>query len=109
MSSLYAQYIKERQGIEIIECEEGFITYHIDSERCRIIDIFVAQEFRKKGYGMRLALQVAEIAREAKCRIVLGQVDTRALNCTDSLSAMLKMGMRVLCNDGDLIMLVRDL
>ena len=44
MESNYAQYIKEREGKEIVEDHKGFATFVITDKECYIVDIFVKKK-----------------------------------------------------------------
>jgi predicted GNAT family acetyltransferase len=47
---LWAKYIKEREGKEIIEHDYGFAVYKINEEKtCYIEHIYVDDDFRGKG------------------------------------------------------------
>lgn len=107
--SLYAQYLEEKGCRHIYETEYGFATYEFQGELVYIVDIYVVPEMRKQGKAMTLALKVAEEARERGCRAVLGSVDPRARNSTESLKALLALGMEPLRCEGDLIYFIREL
>jgi predicted GNAT superfamily acetyltransferase len=79
MTSLYGQYIKERENAEIIEDDYGFATYKfIDDTYCYIVDIFVVQEKRKEGKASTYADKVARLARKKGYKFLLGSVSIDA-------------------------------
>jgi hypothetical protein len=96
-SSLYAKYIQERLGDNIIETEYGFATYrYIDKVMSRavyIIDIYILPEFRKSGEAARLADRIAIIAKDQGCSEMIGTVLTSAKTSTDSMKVLLAYGM----------------
>ena len=65
MSSHYAEYIKEKDGIDTIESRKGFITYKYldDGKTVYIFDCFVKPEYR----GNKLCLSFVE-AVESKAK-----------------------------------------
>lgn len=107
--SLYAQYIEERGRQHIYETEYGFATYEYSQDLVYIVDIFVIPEARKQGKALSLALKVAEEAKEKGCKAVLGSVDPRAKNSTESLKAILALGMVPLRCEGELVYFIREL
>lgn len=76
--NLFEQYKKEREGLELIETEKGFIFYRIDFPTCVINDYFVAKEYRQEGHGYFLANQVFEICKQAGVKSVHCFTDDRA-------------------------------
>jgi hypothetical protein len=52
-NTLYAKYILEREGLEILEDEFSFITYKIAGPECFIANMFIDQEKRKTGRKIR--------------------------------------------------------
>lgn len=109
MKSLYAQYIEEREDLAIIERKEGFATYKIDGESCYIADIFVTIESRKAGVALEMCEEIVKIAKTLNCKYILGSVDPRARGATESIKAILAMGMRLSEVRGQLIFLAKEI
>lgn len=109
--SLYANYIKEREDKEIIENDCGFITYKIfrDQKECMICDLYVLPEYRKNKIASEMANTVSNIAKNNDCNCLTAQVDTLALNCTDSLKVILAYGFKILSCNSRTITLVKEL
>ena len=107
--SLYAQYLEERGSYLIHETDYGFATYEYRGDLVYIVDIYVIPEMRKQGKALTLALKIAEEAKDKGCRAVLGSVDPRAKNSTESLKAILALGMSPLRCDGELVYFIREL
>jgi hypothetical protein len=74
---LYEQYIKEREDLDTIRTEKGFICYRLEFPDCWINDYFVTKEFRQEGHGYFLANQVFEICKGAGIKTVYCQSDKR--------------------------------
>lgn len=81
MNSLYEQYIKERENLDVIKTDKGFICYRIEFPYCWINDYFVSKEFRQQGHGYFLANQVFEICKGAGVKAVFCQTDDNASGC----------------------------
>jgi hypothetical protein len=93
MASLYAMYIKEREGKEIVESENGFATYQIfPTGECYIQDIFVVPEMRKSGLTAIMQSKIADIAKTKGCHTLLGSV---CMNTPDA-----NRNLKILLNDG---------
>jgi len=84
MQSLYSQYIKEREGLEILEVENGFISYRIKDNWIYISDIFVNKDHRRTKLATELADSIIDKAINQGITKLYCQVDLKALNWEDS-------------------------
>lgn len=110
MKSLYARYLNERAGDQIIEKEGGFVTYrYLNESQVYIIDIFVLPDERQKGYASKLADEVAAEAKAKGCKEMLGTVVPQAKNSTVSLKVLLGYGMSLDKAANDLIILKKEI
>ncbi len=92
--SLYGEYIKERQGDDILEVDEGFATYRfVDAETVYLVDIYVKPDARKYGHAAKLADTIASIAKQRGCKYMIGTVALGLKGSTDSLKVLLAYGM----------------
>lgn len=108
--SYYADYLKERTDDEIIELPEGFATYRfINGQQCYLIDIYVAPEYRRQGFGSLLGEMVTTIAKEKGCKELIGTVCTAAKNSDTSLQTFLTYGMKLKSAQNDIIILKKDI
>lgn len=108
--SLYADYLKERQGIETVEHEFGFATYkRIDAETVYLQDIFVVKEHRRNGVASELSAKIAEIAKASGAKKLIGSVDITAHGVTESMKAILGDGFRFSHAQGNGIYFVKML
>jgi GNAT superfamily N-acetyltransferase len=78
---LYADYIKEKHGKQIILIEnEGFATYTIDispttgTKYIYIYDMYVAPEYRGSSTSVRIVDEIHRVAREAGCSFSLSTI-----------------------------------
>lgn len=107
--SMQAMYAKERENMETIEKDYGFITYKILPEEYRIFDIYVLPEHRKSGLASQMADEVGSIAKQNGCKILTGSVDTRANGATCSVKVLLAYGFKVLRTEGTMIYFVKEI
>lgn len=107
--SLYAQYIQEREGFEIIEDELGFATYIISGDECYIRDIYVLPEYRKINIASSYSDQIAKIAKEKGCKVLTGTVFPSAKGSTESLMAVIKSGFKIANSTNEKIILIKEL
>lgn len=106
--SLYGEYIKERLGHDIIEHQDGFVTFNISEDVCIIEEIYVRPEARGKRLGTDLANLVFKKAKEHGCKIVVGRVFMGAKNATDALKAHLSYGMKLHSLEKDFIVIFKE-
>jgi|SRR5580698_4575598 GNAT superfamily N-acetyltransferase len=108
--SLYAEYIKEREGKDIVESEKGFATYQIfDNGDCYIQDIYVAPEFRKTGLAVDMQKEIAQIAKEKGCSALMGSISLDDKNASRNLRIMLNENYIIHNTIGTMIFLKKDI
>lgn len=107
--SLWAEYVKEREGHEVIEEPWGFLRYHIAPPLLCIDDLYIQPEYRRGERGSELADRVTRIARESKCTHLWAQVWPHTLNATDSLKAVLAYGFQVTGAQNGAIILLKEI
>lgn len=108
--SLYAEYIKEREGREIVETADGFATYTwLGEDSCYIVDIYVRPEARKSGVASSLADQVAVLAKEVGCKRLLGSVDPSLPSAGASFMVLLAYGMRPIGIERNLVFFEKEI
>lgn len=107
--SLYAQFVREMAGGEVIETDAGFISYLIEGEVCRFQELFVKADAR--GTGLHKSLWNAMIAtcKQRDVKRVVWVVDTKQLNPTPRLIMYLRWGARVKDAQNNCIVLEYDL
>lgn len=76
--NLYAAYLKEREGLEILELDHGFATYKLRPDGCYIQDIYVIPAFRKEGIASLIADEISRIAKQAGHHVLIGSIDERS-------------------------------
>ena len=101
MTSLYSQYIKEREGLDIIENEHGFCSYKIQDNWVFIQDIFITKDQRLSKLATELADKVVDKALKNGAKVLYSHVDTNALNWEDSVKFIEKYGCVAIKFDKD--------
>lgn len=111
MSSLYAQYIKEREGKEILETDKGFATFTVlNNGECYIQDIYVLPDHRQTGAASEMAARITEIAKSRDCHTLVGSVCVSTNNPTTSLKVLLAYGFKLhSVQNNNMIFLTKDL
>ena len=105
----FASYLKEREGVNLIETDKGFAIYSITGEECYIRDIWVSEEHRKAGVASAIADQVVIKAKEAGCKLLTGSVCPAANGSTASLKVLLGYGMKLHSSAPNLIIFTKDI
>jgi GNAT superfamily N-acetyltransferase len=109
MLSNYGLYVKEREGLDILENEQGFFTYRITGEECYIKDIFITKEARRTGLATSMAEEISKIAKEKGCKYLSGTCVPSTVGSTASLKAMFSYGFKIHSSQNDLIVLIKEL
>lgn len=109
-TSLYAKYIKEREGKDIVEWEHGFLTYKkLSNDLYYLIDCFVEKEYRRTSIARQLVDKVCEIAKADGARQVMGSVCTDAEGVTVSIASLLGGNFRFSSQQGNMLYFVKDI
>lgn len=109
MSSLYAQYLRERSNVSIVENEHGYITYIFMKDYCYIEDVFVTPEKRGTRLASQLAEQVLIKAKENGYSRLLGSVCISANGAEKSVVYMINYGYKLHNLDKDMIYFVKEI
>lgn len=108
--SLYADYIKERNGDEIVESEIGFASFrYLNETQVYIIDIYIKPQFRKARAASTLADMIIELAKVKGCKELLGSVVPSSKSATDSLKVLLGYGMSIQSASAEMIIFKKDI
>lgn len=112
---MYAAYLLETQNKHMLETPHGFLTYGFDcvpgvrAPHVYIEDLYVAPAARKTGVASEMADQVAMIAKERGCKLLLGSVNARSSDPNRSLLVLQAYGMRLCSIATDTLYMVKDL
>lgn len=108
--SLYADYLKERLGDDIIELEWGFVTYRFpDQHTVYIVDLYIEKKSRKQGLAQLLADQVCDLAKKRGCTRLIGSVVPSANGSTNSMRVLLDYGMIPDSSTNDFILFKKEI
>lgn len=109
MKSLYGQYIKERQGTEIIEDSRGFCTYFYINDGVYLQDIYVAPSHRHEKVASQYADKIAIEAKEKGFKKMYGSVVPTVNNSTDGLKVLISYGFRLHSAENNAVIMVKDI
>lgn len=107
--SHYANYIKEREGKEIIEDEFGFVTYSTHQDYVYIEDIYVTPEHRRQKKCYEYADKVAAIAKENGYSKLLGSIDPEGTGAHESLLVLLNYGYKLHATHNNVIYFMKEI
>lgn len=107
--SHYGQYIKDREGFDIVENIYGFATYKITGEECYVRDIFVEKQHRNGGVAARLCDKIKDIAKNEGCKWLVGTVVPSAPHSTDSLKVVMAYGFWLAAAEPNFIILKMEI
>jgi predicted GNAT superfamily acetyltransferase len=113
MNELFVQYFKERENLETLITEHGFLCYGIierDYEKFALLeDFFVVKSERGKGHGKQLFQTFLEAARNLSCQKLICNIFAKDPNCNQTLQLALHHGFVVIHADGGKITLLRSI
>lgn len=107
--SHYADYVREREGLGVLENDDGFVTFSIMGSIITIHDMYVRPEARRARKASKMADELcAEAKRHGAVRLV-AYVDTTTRNADDSEKALRGYGMRAWGVVGSRVMFVKEI
>ena len=92
---LYAKYLKERSGKEIITNEHGFATYLFEQDYVYLEDVYVEPEHRRSNICFSMADEIVEIAKSKGYKKIIGSVVPGTPGATNSLKVLLEYGFKL--------------
>ena len=95
MTSLYAKYIKEREGKDIVEDENGFATYILLPNCLYVVDVFVVKEKRQEGLAKCYFYRLEDLAKEKKLEYIMTSLDNSDENHKIKLEALYRDGYNI--------------
>lgn len=95
VKSLYAHYMKEREGAEVLEKPWGFATYKVSTDHIYLVDLYIIPSERKSGKGQELELEVANIGRTLGLKTMYGSISPSTAGAADMERIMLHLGYRL--------------
>lgn len=113
--SLFGDYVKERNGREIVEDEDGFATFIINPDgTCYLEDLYVVPDKRGpqpdgKGVASRYADKICEIAKSRGCKKLLGSVVPSLPGSTENVKTLFKYGFKIKSSMNDFILFEKEL
>jgi hypothetical protein len=108
MINLYAEYIKEREGLSLLTTESSFLSYKIDKEIALLSDLFVSKEKRKSFECFGIVSCFFDICKEQGAKLVVCQVDRMANSYQDSLATIKRYYFSQFSDDGRFIFLKKE-
>jgi hypothetical protein len=107
--TLYFDYIKEREGLEVLENESGFITYKITGDECFIKNMFITPKMRSTFLLKNMIDLLCEIAFIRKCKFISANIDLQDEGAGRTLVAALKIGFRLARAQNDILLIIKEL
>lgn len=109
MTSLYAKYIKERQDLDIIEREHGFLSYRIEDNHLFIADLFVEKEHRGNGLVQDMVNEVENIASEFNRKYLMATVCPNTNNADISIKVVGSFGGKFLEIKDNMLYFIKEI
>lgn len=107
--TLYANYYKERQQLETLETEYGFITYGFHNDHALLSDIYILPEFR----GTKKAKELYDIfylqAKESGCLRIFANFSIADKASTKNLTTCLRRGFKLISADKQVITVCKEI
>lgn len=107
--TLFAEYIKEREGFEVMETEESFVIYKIKGELAFISHAFTRKNYRRDHYMSELLDALSEFLLSKRVSALSASIDLRDQNASTTLLASLKYGFEIKAAEQGIIFIEKNL
>lgn len=107
-NTLYADYIREREGAHVYESPSAFVTFKIAGEECLITNLYVKPEVRKGTTGPRFMLNFFEHARSLGAKKFFGFIRVNDTYKERMLSLALRVGFKIVETDTSMIVVGKE-
>ena len=94
--TLYANYINEREGFEVLETTKAFVLYKIKDKECFISHAYTHSEVRNRHEMSELIHDLEDISLKRGCLKINASIDLRDKNASHTLLVSLKYGFKVI-------------
>ena len=106
-SSLYPDYVKEREGLETLESDYGFAMYKIIGNELYCKEIYILPEHRRAGHAFDMGNALCEIGKMKGCQWFIGTVSPQANGAHESMLGLIKYGMKLLRSEFNLVYFIK--
>lgn len=107
--TLYAKYILERQGLQILEDESSFMFYKISNNELFLAEMFIEKSERATTRLKRMIDMLSQIGIESGCDVMTATIHLADPGCNHTLSSALKAGFKLARANNDIILISKEL
>lgn len=106
---MYFDYIKEREGLDHCQIEEGFFTYKADGEELYLANIYLKPEHRGTPATLKIMNKIIEAAMACGCKHISANVYLKDLGFHRTIKAALKLGFSFVMAENNCVTIVKKL
>lgn len=103
--TLYANYINEREGFEVLETTKAFVLYKIKEKECFISHAYTHSEVRNRHEMSKLIHDLENISAKRGCSKINASIDLRDKNASHTLLVSLKYGFKVILAENGIMII----
>lgn len=108
--SMYKDYVENQLPNRFVhETKEGFLTYHFNDKICRLEEIYIKPEERRKGIASLFYKKAEEFAQERNCDYLIGSIIPNTEGAEGSMMCLLKNGFKLDSMDQSMIYLSKSI
>jgi GNAT superfamily N-acetyltransferase len=106
---MYADYIEEREGAQIVQTASGFATFRLEKDHSYLLDLYVAPEARGTGAAQELFEIVIAHTLEAGLTRMAGSVVPSTKGAHRMMEIMLGRGFKLYAAEKDIVYFMKEL
>lgn len=106
--NLYAAYVKEREGKDVLKNENGFITYKIIGQELFLADMFLVKKARGSEVVSQFIEKLVQIGKDNKCSHISANIHLADSGANRTLKAALKLGFKLINANNNILVIVKE-
>lgn len=108
-NSNYGRYIKEREGLDVLEGDNYFIIYKMNESQCFIYDMWVDPECREQGKGTKAISRLEQLMLNLQRSVILADIYLKDPNHKTTLMAAFSWGFNIVEANNNFISIARNI
>lgn len=109
MSSLYAKYVAEREGLQAIEDDLYFLTYEMKDSWLLVHDFYIVPEYRGGVIAKAVLQDLKRMAMEYKKTSIRATVETSLPDASTLVMLYIRNGFKIINADNGLILIEMEI
>ena len=105
----YGEFIKEREGLDLLEFPEGFLTFKVEADECFVANLFIHPDFRGTPALFRFYEKLEKLSLEKNAKYISANIHLNDHGFNRTLKAVLKLGFSLVQAQNGSVIIVKKI